>query len=308
MILKKPNISYNAVNNYIIFIGTKWCLESLKLMTDNPKKATRRDVLKGICVVAAASALGGGAGYYFDSVNRENVNRQAESFNAPSASQIAEIQQLNSGNASITPTPSQPTTDATTATASPDYHAETSGDIDSMEHMPEDTTPGLGQQPKNLDWNNINPMTIRIPDVGFNAGLQYTGSTDNPATGRTEINIPVTYRIGVYTDSAPLTSNKGTTLLVGHVNWANGVPAPMSAIVACERGNTVYTTDENGTMTTWKVTRIEPKVPQVDLSKWWDVTDKKGSRKLIMATCHGTYKNGTWTYTDNHVVVAEPVA
>ena len=129
MILKKPNISYNAVNNYIIFIGAKWCLESLKLMTDNPKKATRRDVLKGICVVAAASALGGGAGYYFDSVNRENVNRQAESFNAPSASQIAEIQQANSGNASITPTPSQP---ATTATATPNYHAETSGDIDSI--------------------------------------------------------------------------------------------------------------------------------------------------------------------------------
>lgn len=274
-------------------------------MTEKQTKASRRDILKFLGVTAAAGALGGGAGYFFEQVNQTETNAQARKISTPSESQVAEIRQLNSEGANTTPTPTQPSPVEATETPKA-YFAETSGDIDSIDHLPEDTTPGIGQQPKNLDKNTIAPMTIRIPEVGFNAGLQYTGGTDNPTTGRTEINIPVTYRIGVYTDSAPLTSTEGTTLLVGHVNWANGVPAPMSAIVACKLGDTVYTTDLAGTMTTWKVTRIEPQVPQVDLSKWWNVTAKTGKRQLIMATCHGTYKNGVWTYTDNHVVVAEP--
>lgn len=274
-------------------------------MTEKQTKASRRDILKFLGVTAAAGALGGGTGYFFEQMNQAETNAQARKISTPSESQLAEIRQLNSESSDITPTPTQPSPSEASETPK-EYFAETSGDIDSIDHLPEDTTPGIGQQPKNLDKNTIAPMTIRIPEVGFNAGLQYTGGTDNPTTGRTEINIPVTYRIGVYTDSAPLTSNEGTTLLVGHVNWANGAPAPMSAIVACKLGDTVYTTDLTGTMTTWKVTRIEPQVPQVDLSKWWNVTAKTGKRQLIMATCHGTYKNGAWTYTDNHVVVAEP--
>lgn len=274
-------------------------------MAEKQTKASRRDILKFLGVTAAAGALGGGTGYFFEQMNQAETNAQARKISAPSESQVAEIRQLNSEGANTTPTPAQPSP-AEAAETPKAYFAETSGDIDSIDHLPEDTTPGIGQQPKNLDKNTIAPMTIRIPGVGFNAGLQYTGGTDNPTTGRTEINIPVTYRIGVYTDSAPLTSTEGTTLLVGHVNWANGVPAPMSAIVACKLGDTVYTTDLTGTMTIWKVTRIEPQVPQVDLSKWWNVTAKTGKRQLIMATCHGTYKNGAWTYTDNHVVVAEP--
>lgn len=274
-------------------------------MAEKQTKASRRDILKFLGVTAAAGALGGGTGYFFEQMNQAETSAQARKISAPSESQVAEIRQLNSEGANTTPTPTQPSP-AEAAETPKAYFAETSGDIDSIDHLPEDTTPGIGQQPKNLDKNTIAPMTIRIPEVGFNAGLQYTGGTDNPTTGRTEINIPVTYRIGVYTDSAPLTSNEGTTLLVGHVNWANGAPAPMSAIVACKLGDTVYTTDLTGTITTWKVTRIEPQVPQVDLSKWWNVTAKTGKRQLIMATCHGTYKNGAWTYTDNHVVVAEP--
>lgn len=80
----------------------------------------------------------------------------------------------------------------------------------------------------------------------------------------------------------------------------------MSAITYAKIGNTVLTSDLDGTITTWEVTRIEPKVPQVDLSNWWDVTDKTGERQLIMATCSGTQVNGRWTYTDNYVVVAKP--
>ena len=252
------------------------------------KKMSRRELFMYSGIIAGASLATGGATYYFTD---QQSKASGEQFNAPNESVITKIQEENAAKATSTPNPVTPTQEATrepeiSTTMTPTPEPE------GVEHLPEDTTPGIGEQPKNIDWNTINPMTLRIPDVGFNAGLTYTGDTYNAKTGYSEINVPVTYRIGVYTDSAPLTSAIGTTLLVGHVNWANGAAAPMSAITACKLGNSV--------------TGIEPKIPQSELSKRWNVTAKTGKRQLLMATCRGTYQNGRWTYHDNFVVIAEP--
>lgn len=268
----------------------------------NKKKMSRRELFMYSGIIAGASLATGGATYYFTD---QQSKSSGEQFNAPNETTIAKIQEENAAKATGIPSPATPTKEATqepeiSTTMTPTPEPE------GVENLPEDTTPSIGEQPKNIDWNTINPMTLRIPDVGFNAGLTYTGDTYNAQTGYSEINVPVTYRIGVYTDSAPLTSATGTTLLVGHVNWSNGAAAPMSAITACKVGNTVYTTDHNGTLTEWAVTGIEPKIPQPDLSKRWNVTAKTGKRQLLMATCRGTYQNGRWTYHDNFVVIAEP--
>lgn len=270
--------------------------------TPNNSRFTRRDALKVTGIALLAGAAGAGVGTAIDEQNKQELNSKIAELNNPDPTKVAEVQASNKASEAITPT----TTDATPTyptTYDPSVNTEAE---DTPENLPDTTTPHYGAEPKNYDPNKLDPFSIRIPIIKFNAELQYTGGTYNPKTGRTEINIPVTFRIGVYTDSAPLTSDKGTTLLVGHVNWSNGAAAPMSAITYAKLGNTVLTSDLNGTITTWEVTRIEPKVPQVDLSNWWDVTNKTGERQLIMATCSGTLVNGRWTYTDNYVVVAKP--
>lgn len=270
--------------------------------TPNNSRFTRRDALKVTGIALLAGAAGAGVGTGIDEHNKQELNSKIAELNNPDPTKVAEVQESNKASEAIKPA----TTDATPTyptTYDPSVNTEAE---DTPENLPDTTTPHYGAEPKNYDPNKLDPFSIRIPIIKFNAELQYTGGTYNPKTGRTEINIPVTFRIGVYTDSAPLTSDKGTTFLVGHVNWSNGAAAPMSAITYAKIGNTVLTSDLDGTITTWEVTRIEPKVPQVDLSNWWDVTEKTGERQLIMATCSGTLVNGRWTYTDNYVVVAKP--
>lgn len=266
------------------------------------KRFSRRDTLKVAGIALLAGAAGAGVGTVIDEQNKQELNAKIAELNNPDPTKVAEMQASNQASETIKPA----TTDATPTYPTTYDPSEYKESEDTPENLPDTTTPRYGEEPKKYDPNKLNPFSIRIPIIKFNADLQYTSGTYNPQTGRTEINIPNTYRIGVYTDSAPLTSDKGTTLLVGHVNWANGAPAPMSAITYAKLGNTVLTSDLNGTITEWTVTRIEPKVPQKDLSNWWDVTDKTGERQLIMATCSGTLVNGRWTYTDNYVVVAKP--
>lgn len=277
-------------------------------MTEQPNTSdkkngwNRRDTLKILGISALAGGATYGAGTYIASTVKPSNTATGEAINNPSLEKKEEIWQANASHAEITPVAEQPQTPLPTTET-----VELAGsEYDKPENLPEDTTPGLGEQPKNIDWNSIKPLTLRISEVGFNANLQYVGDTYIPSRGVSEINIPASYLIGVYSDSAPLSSKTGTTLLVGHVNWDNGAAAPMSSIMAAKHGHHVYTTDESGALTEWTVTRIEPWVPQSELSNWWNVTDKTGSRKLIMATCHGSVTNGRWTYTHNFVVVAEP--
>lgn len=270
------------------------------------KKFTRRDAVSiaGVGALAAGGAVvGAGIGQYLDEQNKSKAKSQAEAFNNPSESSVAELRQKTANIAT-----EAPTTNPSAGSSSVPTDAAMSNEADGIEHLPDDTTPGLGEEPKSLNWREIPPMSLRIPRVWFNARTQFTGITYNAQTKFWELVIPVTYRIGVFDGSAPLTSDKGTTVMVGHVNWDNGAAAPMSAITACRLGDDVYTTDRDGVLTEWTVTQIVPDVPQTELSSRWNLEDKTGKRQLLMATCHGTYNPSTdrWSYTQNFVVIAEP--
>ena len=144
-------------------------------MTEQPNTSdkkngwNRRDTLKILGISALAGGATYGAGTYIASTVKPSNTATGEAINNPSLEKKEEIWQANASHAEITPVAEQPQTPLPTTET-----VELAGsEYDKPENLPEDTTPGLGEQPKNIDWNSIKPLTLRISEVGFNANLQF---------------------------------------------------------------------------------------------------------------------------------------
>lgn len=131
---------------------------------------------------------------------------------------------------------------------------------------------------------------LTIPSVGLSIPLVPSGVSGG------EMQLPASHAAGILTSSSSTSASAGTTTIAGHVNWADGTYAPMSALYHTTPGDTVITDG-----TEWRVTRTYS-VGQGELSDIVSLTDTTGPRKLILVTCKATESG----YTDNHVVEAEP--
>lgn len=164
---------------------------------------------------------------------------------------------------------------------------------------------GGGQGADNQDWSTMHPSELAIPAADLRIPMVPRGLISLDATTQ-EMDLPVSFQAGWLTSSSSVSSTQGTTVVAGHVNWADGSWAPMSNLYNAQPGMTVLTTDPSGALQSWKVTSSSS-VPQNELSHLFTLTDTQGPRELVLITCEASIDNqGNLSFDKNHVVTAVP--
>lgn len=98
----------------------------------------------------------------------------------------------------------------------------------------------------------------------------------------------------------PLSSTMGTSVVVWHVNYA-GCTNALNILTTKTVGSTFKVTDEKGNTTTYKIDKKLIVKKGNYQESWFNLI---GPRKLLLATCTGSFKDGH--YTDNAVIIASP--
>lgn len=194
------------------------------------------------------------------------------------------------------------------AAAAEDYEADALGEpVTGMDGV--DTSgisPGGGQGPEGYDWTTMRPGELMIPQARLVVPVVERGLVQG-ADGERSMDLPVSFQAARLRESAEVGARRGTTVVAGHVNWADGSWAPMSNLYAVRPGMLVHLTDRDGTRTSWRVTGTT-EVPQTELSRQVPLTDTTGTRRLELITCTAERDaDGSVRFTKNLVVTAEPV-
>ena len=123
--------------------------------------------------------------------------------------------------------------------------------------------------------------------------------SNEPMSAGAKSNEPVSKTVSGRAASA------GTTLLAGHVNYG-GVNGALYKLASIKPGADVYTADNKGTVTHWRVFEltsvVKAALPQ-------DIFTATGPRRLVIVTCGGSVLHlaGGNTYEDNVLAYAVPV-
>ncbi|MGI9131544.1 MAG: class F sortase, partial [Candidatus Nanopelagicaceae bacterium] len=98
----------------------------------------------------------------------------------------------------------------------------------------------------------------------------------------------------------PLSSTMGTSVIAWHVNYA-GCTNPLNILTSKSVGYTFKVKDEKGKTTIYKVDRKLIVKKGNYKESWFNLI---GPRKLLLATCTGSFKDGH--YTNNAIIFASP--
>ncbi|NYE96366.1 hypothetical protein FHU41_002616 [Psychromicrobium silvestre] len=143
-------------------------------------------------------------------------------------------------------------------------------------------------------------MTLAIPAVGLEIPLVLAGT--NVQGG---LDIPESTHAAIYDKAAALKATQGSTLIAGHVNFANAAPAPMADIAKITKGTPIFVSDEKGTVQRFKAIAAteytKKKLPDAFFSA-------KGARQLVLLTCGGPIGEleGKLSYLNNTAITALP--
>ncbi|MBD8061089.1 class F sortase [Oceanitalea stevensii] len=111
-------------------------------------------------------------------------------------------------------------------------------------------------------------------------------------------------RVGWWAAGAVPGQGEGTVVLAGHMDGLRRDGA-MSALLDVASGDVVSLEDSRGGAHEYRVVERST-TPQESLDPSLFTTD--GAHRLVLVTCGGTYDAATGRYSENIVVVAEPVA
>lgn len=146
---------------------------------------------------------------------------------------------------------------------------------------------------------SLKPSTLNIPSLGISASVVTGGEQDGNMV------LPESSKVALYSGAAALTSDKGSTVIAGHVNFADGSAGALGPLYRIVKGAPIYASDAAGKVHTYKVTKLEilDKKALPD-----DIFRTSGDKQLVVVTCGGDIEkvNGVLAYTHNLVVTAEP--
>ena len=144
------------------------------------------------------------------------------------------------------------------------------------------------------------PSTIAIPALGITAPIT---ESDIDVSG--SLVLPTSDRTTRYTGAASLGASEGSTVIAGHVNFADGSPGALEPLAKITKGTPVYVTDAAGTRYEYKAntaqTLAKTGLPQ-------ELFAPVGPPQLVLITCGGPIDNtgSILEYTHNTVVTAAP--
>ncbi len=144
------------------------------------------------------------------------------------------------------------------------------------------------------------PSTIAIPALGITAPV---AESDIDASGA--LVLPTSDRTTRYTGAASLGATEGSTVIAGHVNFADGSPGALEPLAKITKGTPVYVTDATGTRHEYKANTAET-ITKTGLPQ--ELFAPVGPPQLVLITCGGLIDNtgSILEYTHNTVVTAAP--
>jgi sortase family protein len=142
---------------------------------------------------------------------------------------------------------------------------------------------------------------VRLQLAGVDAPLDPVGvEPDGAMTLPEDVD-----RVGWYRFGPAPGDDEGTAVLAGHVDDAEQGLGALAPLREAEVGDEVRVTDAAGAVTGWRVVSrelIEKRAVPLDA-----LFQRTGPPRLVLLTCGGEFQPELRSYTDNVVVVAEPV-
>jgi sortase A len=142
------------------------------------------------------------------------------------------------------------------------------------------------------------PVKLSIPDINVSASVEYVGldSKRNMDVPKNDMNV-AWYNLG------PKPGEQGSAVMAGHLDRASGGPAVFWDLEKIEEGDEIKVTDENGKVSTFRVTGME--TYPFDEFPLQEVFADKSGKKLNLITCDGDFDQATKNYSQRTVVYSE---
>ena len=142
------------------------------------------------------------------------------------------------------------------------------------------------------------PVRLKIPTINVDAALDYVGLT--PGGDLDAPKGPV--NAGWY-DHGPRPGEKGSSVIDGHFDYKNNIPAVFNNLHTLQKGDKLYVEDERGTTITFVVRKLSTYRQNEDHSDVFRSSDGKAHLNLI--TCQGVWNQALKSYSTRLVVFAD---
>jgi len=142
------------------------------------------------------------------------------------------------------------------------------------------------------------PIRIKIPKIGVDAVIRYSGLTPDGAMAIEKNPDEVAwYQLG------PRPGEIGSAVIAGHYGFLNGIGSVFNRLNTLRAGDKIQTVDEIGITTVFVVRTSQTYTPTADASDVFKSND--GTAHLNLITCDGTWQNAEQTYSNRLVVFAD---
>ncbi|MGC9603528.1 MAG: class F sortase [Minisyncoccia bacterium] len=142
------------------------------------------------------------------------------------------------------------------------------------------------------------PIHLKIPKINVDAALEHVGLTPQGA-----VDVPHGPANAAWFDESPRPGEKGSSVIVGHYGWKDGIPAVFDNLNELERGDKLYVEDQRGMISTFVVRESRMYGESDDVSSVFGSSD--GNAHLNLITCEGVWNKTQKTYSNRLVVFAD---
>ncbi len=139
------------------------------------------------------------------------------------------------------------------------------------------------------------PIRLQIPKININAAIEYVGLTPQGAVG-----VPAGPADAAWFNLSPRPGENGSSIIVGHYGWKDGISAVFDNLYKLQKGDTIYVADANGATTTFVVSGLRMYGQNEDVSNIFGSND--GGAHLNLITCEGVWNKASQSYSNRLVV------
>ncbi len=142
------------------------------------------------------------------------------------------------------------------------------------------------------------PVRLKIPKIGVDAAIEYTGLTPQGAVG-----VPQGPTDAAWFDLSPRPGETGSSIIVGHYGWKDDIPAVFDDLYKLRPGDQLYIESEGGITTAFIVRKVltynwNENVPNV-------FNSNDGGAHLNLITCEGAWNKISKSYSNRLVVFTD---
>lgn len=142
------------------------------------------------------------------------------------------------------------------------------------------------------------PARLRIPAINVDAVTEYVGLTDGG-----DVDAPKGPVNAAWYGLGPLPGKKGTSVIVGHFGWKDGIRAVFDDLNKLKKGDKIYVEDEKGATVVFVVRELRV-YGEGEESSGVFISNDDGSH-LNLITCGGVWSKTDKSYSNRLVVFTD---